>query len=51
MQAFNNSIDTVPGNIVAWAASMGELEYLGAGDDERAVPSAELDIPPAPASV
>jgi len=51
VQAFNNSIDTVPGNIVAWAASMGELEYLGAGDNERAVPSAELDIPPAPASV
>jgi LemA protein len=50
VQAFNNSIDTVPGNIVAWAASMGELEYLGADDDERTVPSAELEIPPAPAS-
>jgi LemA protein len=50
VQAFNNSIQTVPGNIVAWAASMGELEYLGAGDDERAVPSAELGIPSAAAS-
>jgi LemA protein len=50
IQAFNNSIQTVPGNIVAWAASMGELDYLGAEDDERAVPSAELDIPPAPVS-
>ena len=51
VQAFNNSIQTVPGNIVAWAASMGDLEYLGAEDDEREVPSAALDIPPAPASV
>ena len=50
VQAFNNSIQTVPGNIVAWAASMGELEYLRAEHDERAVPSAELDIPPAAAS-
>jgi LemA protein len=47
VQAFNNAIMTVPGNIVAWAASMSELEYLGAEDDEREVPSAELDIPPA----
>jgi LemA protein len=51
IQAFNNSIQTVPGNIVAWAASMGELEYLGAEDDEREVPDVQLDIPPAPASV
>jgi len=50
VQAFNNSIDTLPGNIVAWAASMGDLEYLGAEDGERAVPSAELEIPPAAAS-
>jgi LemA protein len=51
VQAFNNSIQTVPGNLVAWGASMSELEYLGAEDDERDVPSADLEIPPAPVSV
>jgi LemA protein len=48
VQAFNNSVQTVPGNLVAWFASMSELEYLGAEDEERGVPSAGLDIPPAP---
>jgi LemA protein len=51
VQAFNNSTQTVPGNIVAWGASMSALEYLGAEDDDRTVPSAALDIPPRPASV
>ena len=50
VQAFNNSIDTFPGTLVAWSFSMSDLEYLGAQDDEREVPSAALDIPPAPAS-
>ena len=49
VQAFNNAIETVPGNLVAWFASMSELEYLGAEDEDRAVPDAELDIPPAAA--
>jgi LemA protein len=48
VQAFNNSTQTIPGNIVAWGASMVELEYLGADDDERFVPDAKIDIPPAP---
>jgi LemA protein len=51
VQAFNNSTMTFPGSLVAWGASMSELQYLGADDDEREVPSAALDIPPAPASV
>jgi LemA protein len=51
VQAFNNSIQTVPGNLVAWGAGMSELEYLGAEDDERDVPSADLEIPAAPVSV
>jgi LemA protein len=51
VQAFNNSIMTFPGSLVAWGASMSELQYLGAEDGEREVPSAALDIPPAPASV
>ena len=47
VQAFNNAIQTVPGNIVAWAAGMSELDYLGAEDEERGVPAVGLDIPPA----
>lgn len=50
VQAYNNGIQTVPGNLVAWFATLNELEYLGAGDDDRDVPSAALQIPPAPAS-
>jgi len=50
VQAFNNSIDTFPGTLIAWGFSMSDLDYLGAQDDEREVPSAALDIPPAPAS-
>jgi LemA protein len=42
VQQFNNAIQTVPGNIVAWGASLVELEYLGADDDERGVPQVEL---------
>lgn len=51
VQAYNNAIETVPGNLVAWFATMSELEYLGAEDDDRAVPSAALNIPAAPAGV
>jgi LemA protein len=47
VQAFNNSVDTVPGDVVAWFASMSELDYLGADDEDRDVPSAELNVPPA----
>jgi LemA protein len=50
VQAFNNGIMTVPGNLVAWFASFGELEYLGAEDDDRAVPSAAIDLPSAAVS-
>jgi LemA protein len=49
VQAFNNAIETVPGNLVAWFASMSDLDYLGAEDDDRVVPSADLGIPPAAA--
>jgi LemA protein len=51
VQAFNNGVMTFPGTLVAWGFSMSELEYLGAKDGEREVPSAALQIPPAPASV
>jgi LemA protein len=47
VQAFNNAIDTFPGSLVAWGFSMSDLDYLGAEDDERDVPSAALDIPAA----
>lgn len=46
VQAFNNSVQTLPGNLVAWGSSMSELEYLGAEDDERLVPEVDMDIPP-----
>jgi LemA protein len=49
VQAFNNAIETVPGNIVAWFGSMQELEYLGAEDGDRSVPEVQLRIPPAAA--
>lgn len=49
VQAFNNAIETVPTNIVAWFGSLTELEYLGADADERAVPEVQLGIAPAPA--
>jgi LemA protein len=48
VQAFNNMIGTVPTNLVAWFGSFTELEYLGADEDERDVPSAELDLSRAP---
>jgi LemA protein len=45
---FNNAIQTFPGSIVAWGASMSDLEYLGAEDEEREVPSTVMEnIPPA----
>jgi len=51
VQAFNNNVQTLPGSLVAWAASITELEYLGAEEDERLVPDVEMRIPPArPAS-
>jgi LemA protein len=48
VQAFNNAVQTLPGNLVAWGASMSELEYLGAEDEERLVPDVDMRIPPAP---
>jgi LemA protein len=47
VQAFNNGIMTVPGNIVAWFSSFSELEYLGAEDEDRTVPSTQMDLPSA----
>jgi LemA protein len=47
VQAFNNAVQTLPGNLVAWGASMSELEYLGAEEDERLVPDVDMQIPPA----
>lgn len=50
VQAYNTGIETVPGNLVAWFASLNELDYLGAEDDDRSVPSASLSIPATPAA-
>ena len=49
VQAFNNAVDTVPTNLVAWFASMEDLEFLGADVDERDVPEVDMQIP-APAT-
>ena len=42
VQAFNNAVDTVPTNLVAWFASMEELPFLGADADERDVPQVDM---------
>ena len=42
VQAFNNAVDTVPTNLVAWFASMEELPFLGADGDERDVPQVDM---------
>ena len=49
VQAFNNAVDTVPTNLVAWFASREDLEFLGADVDERDVPEVDMQIP-APAT-
>ena len=42
VQAFNNAVDTVSTNLVAWFASMEELPFLGADADERDVPQVDM---------
>jgi LemA protein len=47
VQAFNNAVQTVPTNIVAWIASFGPREFLSAPASDTEVPQVELDVPAA----
>lgn len=49
VQAYNNAVQTVPTNVVAWIASFPAREFLSAPASERDVPAAEFDLPPIPA--
>lgn len=49
VQAYNNAVQTVPTNVVAWIASFPAREFLSAPASEREVPAAEFDLPPIPA--
>jgi LemA protein len=45
VQAFNNAVQTVPTNVVAWIASFPPREFLSAPASETEVPEVELDLP------
>jgi LemA protein len=45
VQAFNNAVQTVPTNVVAWLVSFPPREFLSAPASERAVPQVDLDRP------
>jgi LemA protein len=45
VQAFNNAVQTVPTNIVAWLVSFTPREFLSAPASETAVPQVDLDLP------
>jgi LemA protein len=47
VQAFNNAVQTVPTNIVAWLVSFPPREFLSAPASETDVPQVELDLPAA----
>jgi LemA protein len=47
VQAFNNAVQTVPTNIVAWIASFTAREFLSAPASDTDVPQVRLDLPAA----
>jgi LemA protein len=47
VQAFNNAVQTVPTNIVAWIASFTPREFLSAPASDTDVPRVQLDLPAA----
>jgi LemA protein len=47
VQAFNNAVQTVPTNIVAWIASFTPREFLSAPASGTDVPEVQLDLPAA----
>jgi LemA protein len=44
VQAYNNAVQTVPTNFVAWIASFPPREFLSAPASEREVPEADFDL-------
>lgn len=44
VQAYNNAVQTVPSNLVAWIVSFGPREFLSAPPSEKVVPDVELDL-------
>jgi LemA protein len=44
VQAYNNNVQTVPTNIVAWIVSFPPREFLSAPASDRDVPEVELDL-------
>jgi LemA protein len=44
VQAYNNAVQTVPSNLVAWIVSFGPREFLSAPASEKVVPDVELDL-------
>jgi LemA protein len=44
IQAYNNNVQTVPTNLVAWIASFAPREFLSAPASERDVPKVELNL-------
>lgn len=44
VQAFNNAVQTVPTNIIAWLVSFPPREFLSAPASETVVPEVELDL-------
>jgi LemA protein len=50
VQAYNNAVQTIPTNVVAWLASFEAREYLSAEESDRAVPDATVELPPVPSA-
>jgi LemA protein len=49
VQAYNNAVQTVPTNLVAWIVSFAPREFLSAPASETEVPEVEFDLPSAAA--
>lgn len=49
VQAYNNSVQTVPTNVIAWIVSFPPREFLSAPASETDVPDVEFDLPQAAA--
>jgi LemA protein len=47
VQAYNNAVQTVPSNLVAWLVSFPPREFLSAPASDLDVPQVELDLPAA----
>jgi LemA protein len=47
VQAFNNAVQTVPTNVVAWIASFAPREFLSAPASDTDVPEVRIDLPAA----